>query len=291
MYEYLRQHPQIYFPAATEADEENGRLYMQVKEPHHFCPDLRYPDSLRIDDRAEYLDLYQEGAGARWRGDATPHYLYSEAAPRLVRQFCPEARILIMLRPPVEMMRSSHNDFLRNRWEDIEDFHAALEAWPDRREGRRIPPRCGCPALLDYRSVARYAPQVERWLDTFGAHAVKVVLLEEMTNAPEATFRDILRFLDVDTSYVPDFRVYNEAPGNSRTEKLLRSIYQMQWINRVGRVIVPYGIRRAVLAVARGKRRHRYRVEDPRDEQLRALCRPEVEQLGSLIGRDLSHWW
>ncbi|MEO6968565.1 MAG: sulfotransferase [Rhodanobacteraceae bacterium] len=290
MYEYLRCHPQIYFPVAREVTEENGHLYMRTKEPHHFCPDLHYDDRLRIEDRNEYLDLYRDGAGARWCGDATPHYLCSEVAPGMVRQFCPDARILIMLRPPVEMMRSSHNDFLRNRWEDIEDFHAAVDVWEDRREGRRIPPRCGCPELLDYLSLARFAPQVERWIAAFGAHAVKVILLEDMVNAPETTFREILRFLEVNTAFRLDFRIYNEAPSSSRSESLLRSIYQAHWVNRIARAAVPYRIRRAALAAARGRRARRYPAHDPRDEPLRALCRPDVGRLATLIGRDLSHW-
>ncbi|MGA9342175.1 MAG: sulfotransferase, partial [Rhodanobacteraceae bacterium] len=106
LYEYLRQHPQIFFPF----DE---RDYSRTKEPNHFCPDLEILDRYAIRDRRDYLALYKGSEGMFLRGDASTNYLVSEHAPAAIKDFCPEARILVMLRPPVEMMHSYHRELLR----------------------------------------------------------------------------------------------------------------------------------------------------------------------------------
>ncbi len=106
LYEYLRQHPQIFFPSSSDA-----KVNWRFKEP------------------------------------------------------APQARILILLRPPLDQMRSNYNHMMRSDREDIADFHAAVSASDDRRMGRRMPPR-GIRAWLDYTGNAKYAPHVQRWLDT-----------------------------------------------------------------------------------------------------------------------------
>ncbi len=280
MYQYLRQHPQIFFPF----DEEDGR----AKEPHYFCQELEIGARDSIKDESEYLALYRGSEYAKWRGDASVLYLFSEQAAARIRQFCPEARILIMLRPPVGQMRSRHAHCLRHGGarEDIADFYEAIEAGGDRRNGRRIPPHTSLPKCLDYFSVARFAPQVERYFDIFGREAVKVVLLEDMVAAPERTYREVLEFLGVDDSFVPEFRVYNEAPAHSVLERAVFRVYHNPAVKRAVQAVAPYRRRHRILtrirALARGK--------PPRDDQLRQRCRPDVEWLSRLIERDLSHW-
>jgi hypothetical protein len=282
MYEYLRRHPQIFFPK-----DDSG--YGRAKEPQHFCPDLGLSARYAIHDRGEYLSLYEGAGNVKWRGDASTYYLYSRAAPELIREFCPHARILIMLRPPLEMIHSYHSELLRWGQEDIADFHEALAAIEERKQGNRLPRDAGVARCLDYIDVCRLAPQVERYFRTFGRDAVKVVLLEDMVASPAETYREVLRFLDVDPSFQPDFRVYNEAPRNGPSETMLRAIYNLPGVRPVMRALFPYPVRRRVLSYARRSAKGVAQV-DSREEELRALYRPGIERLAELIGRDLSHW-
>lgn len=282
MYEYLRRHPQIFFPV-----DESG--YGRAKEPQHFCPDLQLSDRYAIHDRDEYLALYASSDKAVRRGDASTYYLYSEAAPSLIREFCPQARILIMLRPPLQMIRSYHSELLRWGQEDITDFHEALEAIDDRKKGRRLPRDPGIAKALDYIDLCRVAPQVSRYFEMFGRDAVKVVLLEDMTASPASTYREVLRFLGVDPDFQPEFRVYNEAPRDGILERMLKGIYMLPLVHPLARALFPYSMRRHILEGTR-------RIvdgpidRDPRDQQLRDFYQSDIRQLSSLLGRDLSHW-
>lgn len=147
-----------------------------------------------------------------------------------------------MLRPPVEQMRSFHTQVVRDHAgrEDIADFYEAVEAGDDRRKGLRIPPNTSMPKCLDYFSTARFAPQVESYFDTFGRDAVKVVLREDMVAAPEQTYRDILAFLEVDGSLLPEFRVHNEALRHTLLERMVRGVYGRPAVKRAVQTVAPY---------------------------------------------------
>lgn len=282
LYEYLRRQPQIFFP-------HNQDTLGRAKEPSHFCPELDITARYSIKDRDEYLALYRGSEDAVWRGDASTNYLISEVAPGSIKQLSPDARILIMLRPPVDMMRSYHNELVRHGHEDIRDFHEAVAASADRRNGLRIPPKTGVPKCLDYFAMSRFAPQVERYLRVLGRDAVKITLLEDMAAAPEETLRGILEFLGLTEPTLEEFRVYNETPRHGWLERLVTRVYARTSIKRVTQTLLPYEARRRILALLRRTERRIARV-DPRDEALRQSCRADVDRLSSLIGRDLSHW-
>lgn len=282
LYEYLRQHPQIFFPF----DEED---YSRVKEPNHFCPELEIKDKDAIKSREEYLNLYRGSGHFRWRGDASTNYLFSESAAERIKRFCPQARILIALRPPVAMMRSYHNELLRHGHEDIEDFHEALRASEDRRNGMRIPPFTSVPKCLDYYSISRFAPQVERYYRVFGKDAVKVILLEDLTRNPAETYREILAFLGIDSSFQPELRVYNETPRNGSIERLITLLYRKSGIKYLIRPFVSYEGRRKFLSMIRRYDHGRVK-PGPAETELLERSAGDVDRLGELIGRDLGHW-
>jgi hypothetical protein len=282
LYNYLRQHPQIFFPAAREASSN-----WRVKEPAFFCPELLPPDIV-IRDEQQYLANYAGSEHYRWRGDATTYYLYSKDAPARIKAYSPDARILVILRPPVEQMRSNHAHLLRAGREDIADFHAAVAATDDRRRGRRMPAR-GVQAWLDYTGVCSFAPQVERYQKVFGADRVKVELLEDLRARPAETYRDVLAFLEVDMDFLPEFRVHNEAPPRGVLERFITNIYRRPAVKQAASALFPYQARRRVVSGIRRLETGRNRV-DPRDLRLRAALRPDVERLSGLIRRDLSHW-
>ena len=282
MYEYLRQHPQIFFPV-----DEND--YWRSKEPNHLCPELEIQEKYSIKDRRDYLNLYTGSEGAAWRGDASPYYLFSESAPERIKQLCPNARILVMLRPPVEMMRSYHRDLLRIHLDDTVDFYDAINAGVDRKGGLFIRHPGRRPKYLDYFSISRFAPQVQRYQQIFGRASIKVVLLEDMVAVPEKTFSEILAFLEVESSFRPDLRVHNETPRHGILERVVTSVYEHPAVRRVTQIILPYAVRRKFLSFIRRAERGIAR-PDQRDGKLRELCRADVERLSTLIGRDLSHW-
>ncbi|HEX6474707.1 MAG TPA: sulfotransferase, partial [Candidatus Limnocylindria bacterium] len=112
LYDYLRQHPQVYLPFH--------------KEPLFFGDDLtrRYG---RMTE-AEYLALFRDARPGQRIGEASAWYLYSTSAAREIKAFSPEASIIAMVRNPIDVMYAEHSQLIFNVEEDILDFAEALEA-------------------------------------------------------------------------------------------------------------------------------------------------------------------
>lgn len=290
LYEYLRVHPEIYFPYDPQLQPDPTHVgYWRCKEPAYFCTDLDLPPELSIKDEQKYLTLYAAAGNERWRGDASAFYLYSEVAAEHIKAFCPDARILITLRPPIEQMHSWHNDFLHGPREDVTDFHEAVRLSKTRRKGIDLPPK-GVAGWMDYFGVAQYPAQIERYLHLFGHDHVHLLLLEDLATRPAETYRAILEFLEVGTDFAPEFHIHNGRPPDSALESTLYRIHAIPGIRQLTNAIFPYSMRRHVVDWARSHHGPGTARVDPRDAALRERCRPDIERLSALIGRDLSHW-
>jgi Sulfotransferase domain len=277
MAEYLRQHPQIFMPMA--------------KELHYFGSDLAY--FRRRPTPEEYMACFADAAEARRVGEASVGYLYSEHAPAEILAFSPQASVIVMLRDPLDAIPARHAQRLFVGEEDIEDLEAALAAEPERELGRRVPPACDIPYALRYVWTSRYASHVERYFEAFGRERVHVILYDELRDDTAAAYRETLRFLGCDPNFVPQFPVVNARKrARSRTfQRLIRTPPQP---------IRSFGFRLLSRPARVRLRRFLYRYNSqpikpqPMPPELRARLRdelrPDVERLGRVLQRDLSHW-
>jgi hypothetical protein len=274
MNDFLAQHPDIFIP--------------KIKEVHFFGRDLHFSKGALRDPEA-YAALFADATQPR-RGEASVWYLFSKTAAAEIHAYNPEAKIIIMLRHPADMLYSQHSQFLFNGNEDIEDFQEALAAESDRRAGRRIPKSAHLPEGLLYSETVRYAEQVERYLTRFGREGVHIILYDDFRADLPGTYRKTLQFLGVRDDFVPTFNVIN--PNKRARSKLLREFVQAppESVKRLSRLLFPRPFRQQVMN-ALDRLNVRYEARAPLDPELRAqLARrfePEVRALETLLGRPL----
>jgi hypothetical protein len=277
LYEYLRQHPGVFMPFH--------------KEPLYFGDDLtrRYGRMSRDD----YLALFRAARPGQQVGEASAWYLYSRSAAGEIAAFNPAARIVVMLRNPVDVMHAQHSQLLFNVEEDLDDFAEALEAEPARRRGERLPPGPLRVENLFYRESVGFAEQLERYLDAFGTDRVHVIVYDDFRDDTPATYRGVLEFLDVDPGFVPDFEIRNPNK-RVRFPALQRLVYQppgplLRLAPALRRFPLVHRVRDRFLRLNSTPERRR-----PMDPALRRRLleemEREIERLGRLIGRDLSNW-
>ncbi len=289
LYEYLRQHPEVFMA-------HDGQHYWRSKEPYYFCEELIAREGMGVHTEEEYLKLFEGATGQPRIGESSALYLYSEQAPTRIKAFAPDARILIMLRHPVEMMMSWHRDCLRWGHEDIVDFREAIEVADQRRAGMRLPPASGYPGCLQYLEMATFSMQVERYVHVFGAEQVKVCLLDDFARDPAATFREVALFLGIDPSFTPSFDVHNEQVALTQAHYLRHRMMNWarahaRWARSIHRALpfrVDRWIEAALTPIAR--RTLKVSVESSYLALLQRQLTPEIERLGSVIGRDLGPW-
>ena len=212
---YLGDHPEIFIT--------------RHKEPQYFVRHvyaghgpLGPPDHLV--SMAAYLNLY-ENAGREHTavGEATTIYLQSKRALTSIRDFNPDAKIIVMLRDPVELARSWH---LQQVWEGEEvelDFATAWRLQGPRSEGRALDHGPLRPVLLQYGRVASIGSQLETLFELYPFEQVKIILLADMATDPAMVYRDTLRFLSVANDGRSKFPVVNPS-RTFRSRRLLRAL-------------------------------------------------------------------
>ena len=277
LHHYLSQHPQVFMP--------------KLKELHYFCTDLELGDGWHIEDQETYLRLFEDAVDQKALGEASPWYLFSKVTPYAIKEFTPDAKIIIMLRPPAEFINSIHLQFINTDDEDILDLAEALEAEEDRRNGKRIPQYSNWARCLQYRAAATFSEQVERYLSTFGKQNVHIILLEDLVSNIGTTLSSTYEFLAIDDYHNLDVEQKNKTRDLSHLDLAIKRLaYRNPTINRLAHS-VPKPILNAY-------RTFTSRVLKPvrsyKKDEIRATLREEfireVEKLETLVDRDLSHW-
>jgi hypothetical protein len=277
LYEYLRRHPQVFMPFH--------------KEPLYFGDDLtRRYGRMRLD---QYAALFAAAEPGQRVGEASAWYLYSRSAAQEIRAASPQARIIVMLRNPVDVMYAQHSQLIFNVEEDLVDFAQALEAEPARRRGERLPPGPLRVENLFYRDSVRFADQLQRYYDAFGRERVLVIVYDDFRDHTSAIYRDALEFLDVDPSFALDFAIRNPNK-RVRLPALQRLVYQppgplLRLVPIIRRFPLAHALRDRLLRLNSTPAR-REPMEPYLRRQLLAEFAPEIERIGELIGRDLSGW-
>ncbi len=277
MYQFLSQHPDIFLP--------------EKKEVHFFGTDLYSPHYSRDPDK--YRSLFAGARDEKRVGEGSVWYLYSKLASREIKNFCPQASIIIMLRNPVDMIYSLHGHRLYINSEDIENFSEALAAEDDRKAGLRLPANPYPAAGLFYREVGQYYEQVKRYLDDFGRDQVQVILYDDFKIDPAAACREVFSFLGVAPDSPLEISVVN-ASKRVRSRMLASLLDPPPPLARkLARTLTTPEMRRRLFRTARDlNTEHRPRQPLPLDlrKDLQNHFAADVGRLSELLKRDLSHW-
>lgn len=202
VYHYLGQHPQIGMSRIKETN-----FFALMDDPLDFRGpgDRDYITRFSVTTWDGYRDQFQ-ACGATAVGEASPLYLYSPEVPARLREHVPDARLIAILRNPVDRAYSAFLHLIRDGRETETDFASAL-----RREEERIADRWE--HIWHYRRMGLYHEQLRRYYDTFDRGQIKVFLYYDLRTDPAGVLRDICRFVGVDDTFTPDVSVrHNVAP-------------------------------------------------------------------------------
>ena len=277
MHDWLGQHPDVFMP--------------HIKEPHFFDRDFSPNSIWCIRDDERYARMFQMGSDRKRRGESTTWYLYSQAAPREIRAASPGARIIAMLRHPVDAMYSLHGHYLYSGQEDIPDFNDALEAEGDRKAGRRLALNALFPKAMLYSEVYSYSKQVRLYFEQFGAENVKIILFDDFTADPTRVYRETLEFLGVSQSFTPRFDVVN--PAKAVSPGLSRFLLRSPRLRKIIHAVIPRRLhQRGYTALTRvtGRIERPSKIPTSLRADLLPRFRSDIEELEEVLHRDLSSW-
>lgn len=277
LYDYLRQHPQVYMSP--------------IKEPFFFAFEgqrlaFRGPNegaNRAITSLEAYEALFQPRAGETALGEASALYLPVPEAPHGIRRHVPGAKLIAILRDPVDRAYSSFLQLIRDDLEPCEDFAAALAL-----EESRIKDNWGF--LWRYRQLGFYHAQLRRYFDLFPSDQLRVYLYEDLDRDPLSLLRDVFRFIGVDDSFVPDTSVRSNISGFHRNRLSKFALGPHSPARAVLRHVVPLELRARMMNRINAKILVRPPLEHQIREELRRTFREDTLKLQDLLQRDLSAW-
>lgn len=285
LYEYLKTHPHICFSKS--------------KEPNHFSHEFEGYRTTFSTEEYHRKEFHQCENFSGIIGESSVWYLYSNVAVREIHRYNPDARLIILLRNPVDMLHSLHSQMLFNQDEDIGDFEEAWLRQGSRATGDNIPAACRVAEFLQYRKIGTYGDQLERVFRYFPHEQVKVVLFDDLKEDPARIYFETLEFLGLEPDNRTDFRVENRnksimfEPAARLLQKppaaavsLAKILQKLTGTQRLGihSLLQKLNTRFNSRLMQRPPLRSEFRKE------LAEAFSSDIEKVECLIGTDLSEW-
>ncbi len=277
---YLEQHPQIFVSTP--------------KEPHYFASD--FPEMMYVKTLDEYIRLFDQASnGCVAVGEGSVWDLYSDVAVKNIINFDDKAKIIVMLRNPVDLVYSMHSQHLITLDENEYDFTKAWDLQAERKKGNRLPPKCREPKLLQYGMFGKLGDQLERLYNIVPKEQVHVITFDQFSKDTQSCYEDVLKFLNVDSDNRNNFPRINE--NKSHKNKLISFFTQAppKWLTRLVFFfkkilkIEELGVLKNIRRVNRSDK-PREKLDPAFRNKLVRFFESDVKKLSNILDADLSHW-
>ncbi len=272
LYDWLAQHPQIY--------------------AHPFAKDYPYFSDPRARENGTSLFCsFVEKAPENCitlGGDANAMYAHDGAQG--MHLLMPEARLVAILRNPVERAYSAYTYAVERLMED-RTFEQAIQ---DELRGRNYEPRDAL--QRDYIGHGCYAAQLDALFLCYPPDRVKIIILEELKDTPNKVLKDLFSWIGVADDFLPDLSVQNETKGGYKYRwmpTLIHGRLEFGKLRRPLKTLIPYALRRSTrYAIESFGRVHREKPEFSVETKntLKEYYLKEIEAIEKILGRKIDAW-
>ena len=267
-----------------------------VKEPKFFMCDGPPPtrggpgDSKgfreRIWRRGDYEALFADAPAGTLRGESTPFYLYDVAAQRRLHDAVPAARLIAVLRDPIDRAHSNWTHLWSAGLEPEGDFVAACALEQERADAGWAP-------FWRYLDLGRYGRQLACLYERFPREQVLVLRYREVHDEPAVALDRICDFLGIDTGVITEIPAENittHATGSRRNRALASLLRAGASVERY----LPPPMWRSVQGLLLRRIQTEQRRREPLTSTQRAALLPlitaDIALLERITGGDFSDW-
>lgn len=273
LYDFLGQHPQVFMP--------------RRKEPHFFSS-ISQGESFQFEGDREVIScpdrfqaLFAPKPEQTAVGEASTSYLCTPGTAKAIYDHLPHAKLICVLRNPVERAYS-HYLFLRGHGiESLDNFAQALAAEPARHQAGQTWGR--------YFQVGLYAAQLRPYLERFARRQIAIYLFDELRQNPVDFAQEVYRFLGIDDTFVPDTSIRRNPGGIPKSDLLNALLVRPNPIKQFIQPHLPRWLYRAATHL-RDQNLSKPPMAAETRQHLIAAYREDILQLQDLIGRDLGNW-
>ncbi len=259
IYACLYEHPEICAP---------------VKEIHFFSRD-------RFTKGREWYEAHFSACGEEARkGEFSTSYLYSSKAPNNIKSLYPSAKLIAVLRHPVERAYSQYYNAIKAG--EIKHTVSFID-YCDNNE-----------SVIEQ---GKYAAQLSRYYAAFPKSQLLVMLYEDIERDPQAFMCRVYEFLEIDSTFVPS--MINRRINTARIPKLVfvdRHMHKLaEWMRKNGLDRVVHIIRKSGLPdfvrLYNTSAAPVVSKEASVSADISHVFKKDVEELSVIIGKDMNQYW
>lgn len=269
LYSTLASHPEI--------------CMSRIKEPNYFSSSqlkaarLYYQEPI-MESYTSYSRCFHPETLQHIIGEASVSYLYYPATAQNIADYNPASKIIIIFRNPVERALSHYQmdkqlGYIRVSFEEV---------WNSNGIGILAS------AYKQYFEYGLYAKQLQQYRSVFDKNQILVLWFEDLTKDFSGLMKQISRFLDLKTSYVPE---NNNSHNQSMTPQgpLIAAAYQNRTLRKIIKNMLP-----AIFLLKIRKRFFHVSNEtlsEPMKTALNTYYQKDIMQLENYTGKNLAHWY
>lgn len=264
---YLDQHPEIYMPSIKGQDffSREGN----VNKEGNFG---------QFATLEKYQEIYQGMTNEKVAGEVSSVYLYSEKACKNIKKYRPNAKLLVILRNPVDRAFASFSNRVILKKSELNEQINLREIF-DKTE------------ILDR---GFYAEKLKLYYDNFDSKQIKILLFDWLIKDKERYFSNIFEFIGVNPDFMPDTSVILRKGGKIENKFINNILTKENFATSlIKSIIKPFTTPEQRLEIHR-QLTTKFRKKTPLPKELRvelnSFYRQEILNLQDLINMDISDW-
>lgn len=257
IYHYLKQHPEVYLPRIKEINffayhGQKGRYWAKTLD--------------------EYRGYFKAARYEKALGEVTPYYFASTGTAARIYDVIPNARIITILRNPIDRAYSHYNMYVRSGKEK----------------------RSAGEALLDetslYTRVGFYYRNLNEYFKLFDKKNIKVFFYEQLVNSTQKLLKDLFGFIGVNNSFQPNLGV-KHARGYLPKNKIINKLLDNYITRFVIKPIIPEKLLDIGIKIKNMNSRKPDKLPDEIRGKLKEVYKPDLIKLEEVLNSNLSKWY
>lgn len=284
IYEYVKQHPDVYIH-----EKKEGKYFSSIP---FAIAGLKVEDvnSTITKTLGDYNLLFKSVNNERAIGDVSPDYLYfyKNSIENIKKILGDKIKIIIILRDPIERAFSNYTFYVAHNLETL-SFEEALKQETVRK-------KTGFWWAYRYTEIGFYYEQVKAYIENFVN--IKIYLFEDFKKNPLDLIKNIYAFLEVDTSFVPNINIVHNISGIPKNILIHNLITKK---NIFKKILKPIAMPLVNLFLSSEKQEQVIKIiiqnnlikpsiKQETRNHLKKLYFNDIQNLQRLINKDLSGW-
>ena len=262
LYYYLNQHTNV--------------CMSSIKEPNFFSAkevnSLFYKSQI-VNEINEYHKLFSQNK-KQIIGEASVSYLFFDEVPNRIYKYNPKAKIIILLRNPIERALSHYLMDFRLGFcsENFEDIIAQPEIFPQ--------------YYQQYLELGNYFLQLKRYINVFNENQLSIVFYDDLKSDSQKVMKHIFSFLEIEFQDL-DYSIQNSFLSTSNI--FVSELYKFNSLRKIVKSLFPEPFLSLVKSIFFSNN-SKPTFSDSIIKQLNAYYKSDIVELEKLLNKDLSRW-